>query len=384
MQRREFMRLSGAAMAGLSVGACLPVRSRPAWPARAEGQGLLAVEGVPGPPFSEAQIRAALTRAIDAVGGLAFLAQARRGGPRRTVLVKPALNSSQPFPATTSPLSIAHVVRLIKERDPDARVIVGDRSGIFWPTGTLHNFEATGIARAVAEERRAFAARVGGRFAEKGADIELVDLGDEGWVGVHPAGADHWRFGFGVPRLLDRVTDIVLLPRCSAHVLTGHTMALKLQVGLCRPADRMAFHYLAMFAPEMGALMTELNLAIADRIRLIVMDATYAQGALGPDFGPSFPAGLVLASRDLVTADVAGLAAMRLGYRLRDVGAHARAARIAGVGPWRGSFVREAVERGLGVTAPEQIQLVHHAGVDASALGALLVDRRGHGFESPI
>ena len=45
------------------------------------------------------------------------------------VFIKPALNSGNPYPATTSPVAIGTMVELLKEKGA-GRVIVGDMSGI--------------------------------------------------------------------------------------------------------------------------------------------------------------------------------------------------------------------------------------------------------------
>ena len=49
--------------------------------------------------------------------------------PGDTVLIKPVINSGKPYPSTTSPLAIASMVRLLKERGA-GRVVVGDMSGV--------------------------------------------------------------------------------------------------------------------------------------------------------------------------------------------------------------------------------------------------------------
>ncbi len=46
-----------------------------------------------------------------------------------SVFIKPALNSGKPYPSTTSPLAIAAIISLLKEKGA-RRVIVGDMSGI--------------------------------------------------------------------------------------------------------------------------------------------------------------------------------------------------------------------------------------------------------------
>src|SRR5437667_64512 len=100
-----------------------------------------------------------------------------------------------------------------------------------------------------------------------------------------PAAADH----------------VVYLPRVSHHTLAFATLGLKLGVGWLREDSRLELHRDADSFAEKFAQVNRLP-AIADRLRLVVTDATAVQTTFGPDFGyvarPA--AGLVLASADLV------------------------------------------------------------------------------------
>lgn len=49
--------------------------------------------------------------------------------PGDTVLIKPVINSGKPYLSTTSPLAVASMVRLLKEKGA-GRVVVGDMSGV--------------------------------------------------------------------------------------------------------------------------------------------------------------------------------------------------------------------------------------------------------------
>ena len=70
------------------------------------------------------------------------------------VLLKPALNSPDPYPATTDPVTIEVIARLLIQRG--ARVVIGDQSGIghvlHSPNGTVKgsskgNYEKSGMKR---------------------------------------------------------------------------------------------------------------------------------------------------------------------------------------------------------------------------------------------
>ena len=72
---------------------------------------------------SEPAIKAAVRDAARAATDFSWLS---RGD---SVFIKPALNSGSPYPFTTSPVAIAAMVELLREKGA-RRVIVGDMSGI--------------------------------------------------------------------------------------------------------------------------------------------------------------------------------------------------------------------------------------------------------------
>ena len=69
----------------------------------------------------------AVARAIELAGGLDFLS------PGDSVLLKLALNSSNPFPATTSPFVVSELIALLKERRA-GDIFVGDKSPVWEDT----------------------------------------------------------------------------------------------------------------------------------------------------------------------------------------------------------------------------------------------------------
>jgi uncharacterized protein (DUF362 family) len=280
------------------------------------------------------------------------------------VLVKPAVNSNDLYPANASPESVAAAVTLVRAYDPDARVIVADSSGALSSGDALTNMRKNGILEAA---RRAGAGSPG---------FEVCAFERDGWVGVRVPGADHWRRGFGIARILDRVTDIVLVSRVSAHLWAGHTIAIKNFVGCVETADRFKFHWAAGFAPKMEEMIAELCLPFADRLRLVLVDARLAQADFGPYFGRIVRPGVVYATQDLVSADVFGLALLRVASRRAP--AHRRSDRLLGRGPWATAQVRHGIALGLGPGNPRNLRVAGAEGLppeDRWALEAALGDR---------
>jgi uncharacterized protein (DUF362 family) len=134
--------------------------------------------------------------------------------------------------------------------------------------------------------------------------------------------------GFHVPNLLDEVDHIVNLHRVSTHVTSMFTTAVKNWVGIMRPDDRVWMHQLTFLRnqraganeplatePPYNEMLAELHLPTFARERLFFADATDLYVSGGPDESDaaSYPAHLMLASTDIVAADVVNLAVLRLG-----------------------------------------------------------------------
>ena len=136
---------------------------------------------------SEAAIKAAVREAARAATDFSWLS---RGD---SVFIKPALNSGIPYPSTTSPIAIAAMVELLREKGA-RRVIVGDMSGIghvkLSPDGLSGSsrrlMEASGMARAA-----------------RAAGAELHFFEEAGWDAFYEdpmAAGVHWKRGLMMPR----------------------------------------------------------------------------------------------------------------------------------------------------------------------------------------
>ena len=139
--------------------------------------------------------------------------------------------------------------------------------------------------------------------------------------------------GLFVPNLLDEVDHIINLFRVSAHVWSHYTMAIKNWVGIMRPDDRVwmhQFNYLKnnrhipygldedapiRSEPLYHELLADLHLPHIEKERLCVADATQIVLTGGPDDTDRLfcNANLMLATQDLIAADVVSLAILRYG-----------------------------------------------------------------------
>lgn len=229
--------------------------------------------------------------------------------PGDTVFIKPVLNSGKPYPATTSPLAVASMIRLLQAKGA-GRVIVGDMSGVGHldqrPEGckgsTRKLAKQTGLLQAV---------------LDAGAEVAFFE--EAGWDSFYeepPAPGSHWQQGIMLPNILQAVDHIVSMPRCSRHALLGNTLGLKSVVGYMRYDTRLEYHHAAKTIQEKTAEANTVP-TLLRKHRLVVTAADRVLATLGPDLGHVFAPqqGLVVASRSLVAHDLVSLAWLLMHWR---------------------------------------------------------------------
>jgi len=299
MERRKFLKL----LAGASAMAVCPI-SGSAEPSPAPRRGKPLTPGPRAGVFLAGVRRGAAEQAIKlAVRGSAEAATdfswLSRGD---AVFIKPVNNSGNPYPATTSPIAIAAMVELLREKGA-GRVIVGDMSGVqyvrFSATArsgsTRGLMESSGIARAA---------------QASGAEIHCFE--EAGWEAFYedvPAVGTNWKHALMMPNILKEVQHIVLMPRCSRHILSGSTLGLKAAVGYWRHDTRLEYHRDAATLQEKTAEGNTVA-TLRTKQRLVVTAADRVLTTFGPDKGYVFEPepGLVIASESVVAHDMVALA----------------------------------------------------------------------------
>jgi uncharacterized protein (DUF362 family) len=299
MERRDFLK----GVAGISALAiCAPAGGRAASrtspgdrPPVSDRQVRVFLAGV-NRGASEEDLKSAVRDAALAASDFSWLSKGD------SVFIKPAHNSGKPYPSTTSPIAIAAIVELLREKGA-RRVIVGDMSGIGYvklsPDGlsgsTRRLMEASGMAAVV-----------------RAAGAELHFFEEAGWDAFYEdplAAGAHWKRGLMMPRLLKEVDHLILMPRCSRHVLAGSTLGLKAAVGYWRTDTRLEYHRDAATFHEKTA---EANTAetLLRKQRLVISAADQLLITFGPDDGTIHQpeVGLVIASESVVAHDMVSLA----------------------------------------------------------------------------
>lgn len=302
------------------------------------------------------------------------------------VLVKPAVNSPDRYPATTHPKTLEVVVDTLEARG--AKVVIGDMSGVEnvlqSPRGVLRGSSRDCFTRAGMSER----------LTER-----FVGFEERGWQGYDEFGSANlrsWKEGFWVTEEVRKADHIINLPRISTHGASGVTLGFKNWVGILREDSRATFHkngpfwfFFDRFArPARLAFeddrqdkffekIVEISLAVLPKLRCTLFTATEAQTTMGPDrallkFGNlrllrSFRAvpdtGLVFASPDPVAAELFAIRFLTylyrntpLRYRLLQkllMLLNSHAVDLLRQRPEDNPFVKHAEAIGLGTTRPE-------------------------------
>ena len=218
------------------------------------------------------------------------------------VFIKPALNSGNSYPATTSPEAIAAMTSLLIEKGA-GRVIVGDMAGIehvkLTPEGVRGSsrdlMKSCGMAEAAVK-----------------AGAELYFPEEAGWKAFYedmPVSGSNWKGPLMMPNLLKEVDHIILMPRCARHVLAGSTLGLKAAVGYWRTDTRLEYHRDAATFQEKTAEGNTVW-SLLDKQRLVLTAADKILTSFGPDKGYIMQpeTGLVIASESVVAHDMISLA----------------------------------------------------------------------------
>ena len=148
--------------------------------------------------------------------------------------------------------------------------------------------------------------------ASEEGGAEVVAFEEAGWDGFYeetPRAGANWRRPLMMPNVLREVDHVVLMPRCSRHVLAGSTLGLKAAVGWWRHDSRLEYHHDAATFSQKTA---EANSApsLLEKQRLVLTSATKVLTTFGPDQGyvAEPETGLVLASPSIVAHDRVSLA----------------------------------------------------------------------------
>ena len=250
----------------------------------------------------------------------------------KKVMLKPNFNTADPTPGSTHNDTLSGLIKELKGRGA-AEVTVGERSG---PPPTQRVMEQKGIFQ-LAEELDFKIIN----FEE----LEKQGLDEKNWIHLNPPG-NHWKEGFYMPRPVVEAEYVVSTCCLKTHGFGGvFTMSLKLAVGLTPKSLMRELHSQRM--GPMRKMIAEINLGY--KPQLIVLDGIEAFVDGGPSTGTKKEADVFLAGRDRVAVDAVGVAV------LKELGSNEA---IMGSRIFEQEQIQRAAEIGLGVSGPDQIEIV--------------------------
>ncbi|MDH4257728.1 MAG: DUF362 domain-containing protein [Candidatus Aminicenantes bacterium] len=250
----------------------------------------------------------------------------------RQVMLKPNFNTADPTPGSTHNGTLAGLIKELKGRGA-AEITVGERSG---PPPTQGVMEQKGIFQ-LAEE-------LGFKIINF-EELEKQGLDEKNWVHFNPSGT-HWKEGFYIPKPVVDAEYVVSTCCLKTHGFGGvFSMSLKLAVGLTPKSLMRELH--SQRQGPMRKMIAEINQGY--RPQLIVLDGIDAFVDGGPSRGTMKEAGLFLAGKDRVAIDAVGVAV------LKELGSNEA---IMGSRIFEQEQIQRAAELGLGVSAPDQIEII--------------------------
>jgi uncharacterized protein (DUF362 family) len=276
--------------------------------------------------------RVVVVRTDDRKKGVAEVVRLLKVPPPKgkSVVIKPNFNSADPTPGSTHNDTLRQLMTELWERDARA-LTIGERSG---PPQTKKVMEDKGVFDLARDLRATI--------------VNFEELADADWA---PMSASHWPNGFAVPKLVAEAPYLVSTCCLKTHGFGGvFTMSLKLAVGMTPKKLMREMHG---SREHMRRMIAEINTAY--KPTFIVLDGVEAFVDGGPGQGTKVAANVFVGGTDRVAVDAVGVAI------LKELGSNAA---IMDKKIFEQDQIQRAVELGLGITGPDQIELV--TGDDAS------------------
>jgi uncharacterized protein (DUF362 family) len=250
----------------------------------------------------------------------------------KQVFLKPNFNSDDPAPGSTHPEVLRAVVTQLIEMGA-AGITVGDRSGMGDTRRVMQNLGVFDLADELGFETLVF-----------------DEFGADDWVHVEQPDS-HWKEGFLMAGDCLNAEALVQVCCLKTHQYGGQfTMSLKNSVGMvAKQGPNNGHDYMRELHGSnfQRAMIAEINAAYQPA--LIVMDGVEAFISGGPAKGRKASSQVVLAGTDRVAMDAVGVALLRY---------HGNTTNVSKGAIFDQDQIARAVELGLGVDGPEQIELL--------------------------
>jgi uncharacterized protein (DUF362 family) len=232
--------------------------------------------------------REGIREAFRLIGGLKPLSEGLKG----EILIKPNLNTDDPFPRDTHPDTIRYIAEgLIEAGVSGNKIVVGETSGRFRGLPTRDTMENIGVTK-VAND----------------LGLQLSCFEEEEWVTVEPPLSRYWPEGIKIPKRIYEAERIILAPVMDLHrgPIT-FTLGLKLGVGILDSVGREWLHNGPVY-PEPDFLEKAVEINLAYSTDLAVMDGMKFTRKRG---GAVAEPGVIIVSGSRVAADAVAATVMK-------------------------------------------------------------------------
>jgi uncharacterized protein (DUF362 family) len=277
-----------------------------------------------------------IAQALAMFGGLGFVSG-------RDVVLKPNFNSQYAFPATTHDDTIRTMATQLKAANA-GNITLADSSGATTgsstPTATVIQAKKTvNLCKEIGIDFLS--------YDEPGVEFETFQFDGMTWAG-----------GLAIPKMMRSERVKILMPCCKTHTLGDYTMSMKLAAGL-PPRSRRGL--ISDMHTSLHEKVVDINKGFTPD--LILMDAMMCFIDGGPDSGTTASPGLIVAATDRVALDAVGVAILKSAGTTSS--------------PLRGKIfatrqITRAVEIGLGIKSPDQIELMGNDAATVSKLRSIL------------
>jgi uncharacterized protein (DUF362 family) len=179
--------------------------------------------------------------------------------------------------------------------------------------------------------------------------IVFDEMSTDQWQYFSASGT-HWQQGFAFARPILQAGAVVNTCCLKTHRGAHYTLSLKNTVGMVAkyvPGDPFNYMNDLHTSPYMQQMIAEINAVYQPSLVLMDGVETFVEG--GPESGKKVAANVILASTDRIAIDVIGLGMLRL---LGSTNA------VTQGSIWKLAQISTAVELGVGVSHPDQIQLI--------------------------
>lgn len=232
-----------------------------------------------------------IREAFRMIGGLKPLSEGLKG----EILIKPNLNTDDPYPRNTHPNTIRFIAENLIEAGISAKkIVVGETSGRARGLPTHHTMINIGVKK-VADD----------------LGINLCCFEEEEWVTVEPTLSRYWPTGIKIPKRVYEAEKIILAPVMDLHrgPLT-FTLGLKLGVGILDSVGREWLHNGPVYPePDFLEKMVEINLAYSTD--LVVMDGLKFTRERGAKINAVAEPGIIIVGGNRVAADALAATVMK-------------------------------------------------------------------------